>query len=236
MEGKIVNKFLVIFLLIFSTSCLKDWDYKGRKGPNSWGDLKEEYKFCKIGYNQSPIDVKYKFKDEKLKFFYSPSEATKIKKEHNLQIEVFGRDHLKRGRKEYFIRYIDFHHPSEHLKNGKAYSLEMQVMHKSLDEQYLILSYFLDLGEENKNFDHLVNFLEQKEVDGEINLSKIIKRDKLFFYDGSFITPPCKEGVKWYVAKTPVKISKEQMNKIIKSAIFTTPNSRPVQDYHPEKF
>jgi carbonic anhydrase len=68
-------------------------------------------------------------------------------------------------------------------------------------------------------------------------LSKIVKeKDKIFFYDGSFTTPPCKEGVKWYVMKTPVTVSKEQMNQIIKLGIFVKSNARSVQEFHPEKF
>ena len=72
---------------------------------------------------------------------------------------------------------------------------------------------------------------------GRIDISKIVNtNDKTFFYDGSLTTPPCSEGVKWYVMKTPVKISQEQMNKIIKSAIFAKTNARPVQAFHPEKY
>ena len=42
----------------------------------------------------------------------------------------------------------------------------------------------------------------------------------------SLTTPPCSEGVKWYVRKTPTQLSKEQI------ASFTTiydHNNRPVQ-------
>jgi carbonic anhydrase len=33
------------------------WSYSGKTGPEHWGDLKPEYKMCKIGKNQSPINI-----------------------------------------------------------------------------------------------------------------------------------------------------------------------------------
>lgn len=48
----------------------------------------------------------------------------------------------------------------------------------------------------------------------------------IYHYDGSLTTPPCSEGVSWYVRKTPTQFSKEQI------AAFTAicdHNNRPVQ-------
>ena len=70
-----------------------------------------------------------------------------------------------------------------------------------------------------------------------IDLSKIAnEHDKMFFYDGSLTVPPCSEGVKWYVLKTPLKVSKNQMRAIIKAGIFAKTNARPVQKFNPEKY
>lgn len=232
-----MKKFLTLFCAIFATSCANHWSYDGLLGPQHWGELKEEYKFCKIGYNQSPIDITSEFSDNELKFAYSNSDVEKQRAKHNLQIEFDSRDFLLRGKKKYFLRRIEFHHPSEHLINGQQHSLEMQIAHKSDDEQWLVLAIFLDVGKENSNFKQVVEFLQDKRKEGKIDLTKIVKaNDKTFFYDGSFTTPPCREGVKWYVMKTPIEISKDQMNEIIKRGIFVKSNARPVQEYHSEKY
>src|ERR1700744_1074731 len=34
-----------------------EWTYEGADGPTPWGDLKPEYAACKIGKEQSPIDI-----------------------------------------------------------------------------------------------------------------------------------------------------------------------------------
>jgi carbonic anhydrase len=221
-----------LFLLILS-SCSLQWNYKNQ---DNWG-AKDENRFCKIGYNQSPIDVKYEFKENDLKFSYQKSNVEKKRVNYVLKSEFFSRDFLQRGKKKYFIRYLEFHHPSEHLVKGEPRSIEMQIIHKSEDEQWLVLAIFLEVGEENAQFSQIINFLQSSKKEGEINLGKIVNSDdKIFFYDGSFTTPPCFEGVKWYVMQTPIYLSKEQMNQIIKSAIFAKSNARKVQEFHPEKF
>jgi carbonic anhydrase len=45
-------------------------------------------------------------------------------------------------------------------------------------------------------------------------------------YDGSLTTPPCSEGVKWFVMTTPIALSNEQIRAF--TALFHG-NARPVQ-------
>lgn len=232
-----MKKYLSFLLLIFTSACSNIWNYDGIFGPEKWGQMKEEFKFCKIGYNQSPIDITDNFKDSELKFSYANSDVEKKPTNHFLQVEFDSRDFVLRGKKKYFIRRIEFHHPSEHLVAGNPHSLELQIYHKSTDEQWLALAIFLELGEENPAFNQLIKTISGKKKDGKIDLSKIAnEHDKMFFYDGSLTVPPCSEGVKWYVLKTPLKVSKNQMRAIIKAGIFAKTNARPVQKFNPEKY
>lgn len=231
--------FSLVFLL-FLSACSGKWRYVEGASSKSWGDLDEKFKFCKIGYNQSPIDVKLPFEiNDDLKFSYQNSDVAKQREDYVLSFDFFSKDKniLLRGKKKYFLRKFHFHHPSEHLIGSKPHSLELQIYHKSEDEQWLVLAIFLEVGQKNSEFQKIVELISAKKSEGKIDLKNIVKSDdKIFYYDGSFTTPPCKEGVKWYVMKTPISISKEQMNAIIKGAIFTKSNAREVQEFHPEKF
>jgi carbonic anhydrase len=51
-----------------------------------------------------------------------------------------------------------------------------------------------------------------------------------FTYGGSLTTPPCSEGVKWVVLKTPVEASAEQI-AIFKDRVGPATN-RPVQPHN----
>lgn len=230
-------KILVIFFLILISSCKQNWSYEGSTSSQHWSEIDEKFKFCKIGYNQSPINITDKFESSDLKFDYKISDIEKEQKNYVTNVNFDGQNFLFRGKKKYLLRSLAFHHPSEHLVDAKPHSLEMQIAHKSDDEQWLVLGIFLEVGKENPAFKSLIEFLKSQKNDGKFDLSKVVNTsDETFFYDGSFTTPPCKEGVKWYVMKKPIEISKEQMNQIIKSAISVKSNARPVQAFHPEKY
>ena len=236
----------IILLLILLSSCNnKDWAYNGKNNPANWGKIRDEYKFCQYGFNQSPIDISKDlasdFIDNPLKFNYSNSEVEKFPQKYNLQFNFYGKSYLEKNRKKYNLRFLTFRHPSEHLLESKNHSLEMQIYHKSEDEQWLVVSYFLeiadDLTKNNVKFDSLIDFIISKKNEDIFNLAEIIDPQGLvFFYDGSFTTPPCYEGVKWYVFQKPIIISKEQMLTLIKKTIFVKSNVRQVQKFNPEKF
>ena len=48
----------------------------------------------------------------------------------------------------------------------------------------------------------------------------------VFYYEGSLTTPPCTEGVKWFLRKTPTQLSKAQIAAF--TAVYDH-NNRPVQ-------
>ncbi len=236
-------KLLYPILALLLSACSQDWSYSGANLPQNWGNIKEEYKFCKIGSNQSPIDVTSEFKDNDLIFSYNFSEID-LKPERNfVKLSLYGKDFVKYRKKKYDVRYIEFHHPSEHLINGNAESLEMVIFHKSGDEQWLALTIFFELGQPNSEVATMIKLLQNGSTSNasspRINLAKIVNfSDKIFFYDGSLTTPPCTEGIKRYILETPVAISKEQMDKIIKLAITTKDkfNARPVMPFNPSKY
>jgi carbonic anhydrase len=232
-------------MVFFLFSCKVDWSYSGKGSPQNWAKISEKNKFCKIGYNQSPIDINLSMNKDfilnDLKFDYSNAEIEKNNEKYHQKINFYGKNFAFRGKKKYWLKYVEFHHPSEHLLDSSSHSLEMQIYHKSEDEQWLAVSYFLEIASKNNNenlyFKNLINFLKSNKIEDKFDLSKIIDETSLsFFYEGSFTTPPCVEGVKWYIMKNPIFITKEQMNAIIKSTIFVKSNAREVQKFNPEKF
>ena len=88
-------------------------------------------------------------------------------------------------------------------------------------------------GEENKELAKFWNIMPTKA--GEIQtleLSKIanalLPKDKHYYrFNGSLTTPPCTEGVRWFVFKETLTISKEQIGESQK--IMHGVNSRPIQ-------
>lgn len=241
-----MKKFIVICSLILSTGCVKEWSYNGKYNSEKWGDVSKDFKFCKIGFNQSPIDVNKDlikdFQHHELEFNYHDSIVEKSNQKYHQKLVVYGDSYLFRGKKKYWLRYIEFHHPSEHHIDSQPHSVEMQIYHKSDDEQWLVASYFLEIDSknintDNDNFKKIIEFIKSKNTESTISLSKILSKNNLsFFYEGSFTQPPCTEGVKWYIFKEPQYLSRDQLNQIINLTIFSKPNNRKIQKFNPDKF
>lgn len=238
-------KILTFVMLLILWSCKKEWSYNGKYNFEKWGEISTEFKFCKIGFNQSPInidkDLVGEFKQNELEFNYQDSIIEKINQKYHQKLVFYGNNFLLRGKK-YWLRYIEFHHPSEHQIESNPHSLEMQIYHKSDDEQWLVVSYFLELDLknidlENRNFKNFIEFIKSKNQESKLSIANlIIKNSSSFFYEGSFTSPPCKEGVKWYIMKEPQYLGRDQLNYLIKSTIFSKFNARHVQKFNPEKF
>jgi carbonic anhydrase len=54
-------------------------------------------------------------------------------------------------------------------------------------------------------------------------------RPSIIINNGSLTTPPCSEGVAWFIMKTPIKVSAEQVSQF--TAVMHQ-NARPVQPLH----
>lgn len=64
-------------------------------------------------------------------------------------------------------------------------------------------------------------------VSQEINT--FLPEDKSYYrFTGSLTTPPCSEGVRWFVLKSYDTVSKEQVEQFLH--VMHHPNNRPIQD------
>ncbi len=54
-------------------------------------------------------------------------------------------------------------------------------------------------------------------------------RHQVFHYSGSLTTPPCSENVNWFVMKTVMQVSNEQVSQFAK---LIDENARPLQAMH----
>ena len=78
-------------------------------------------------------------------------------------------------------------------------------------------------------FDNLPKAKEQEaSVAGiGIDLNALLPDNRAYYsFAGSLTTPPCSEGVSWFVLKTPVQVSAEQIARF--GRVYAM-NARPVQ-------
>lgn len=214
------------------------WGYSGPGGPHHWGDLAPENISCKIGKNQSPIDLR----DNgavgttglpQLDIVYQDVPLKVINNGHTVQINYPLGSYIKVGGHRYELLQFHFHTPSEHKKEGFNYPMEVHLVHKDGDGNLAVIGILFQEGEENETLDtllsHLPREIGKQRIHKNVSLNPVgfIPGNTDFYkYSGSLTTPPCSEGVYWMVFKQPIQASAEQIQQMND---LMGDNSRPFQ-------
>ena len=213
------------------------WSYKGAGGPSHWGDLSPEFSTCKLGKNQSPVNISKAVEARlpSIKFDYGmlvPEDI--VNTGHSVQVNIRSGGVIKLDDKDFALKQFHFHSPSENMIDHKSYPLEAHFVHVSEDNEILVAALLYQPGAPNpaldvliKNFPYNVgdsNRLGAKDVE-LFERSKVVKN--YFRYSGSLTTPPCTEGVRWIITQTRPTMSRQQLMAFQKA--LKQPNSRPVQ-------
>jgi len=210
------------------------WAYTGDDGPADWGRLSPEFSACSNGTSQSPIDLTGATVAAlpALGIVMNPVPLALDNNGHTVMQNVPPGSVLEVSGKHYDLIQFHMHHPSEHTVNGKAFPLEIHFVHRGEDGKLAVLGVFVQEGEASGAlapfFDHLpAHAGERSAAAASLSPAGILPADRTYFqYPGSLTTPPCSEGVAWYVLKTPVSASSAQIAAF--SAIFPL-DARPVQ-------
>jgi carbonic anhydrase len=213
------------------------WSYEGEEGPEHWGELADNYRMCTEGRNQSPIDLVSDVRAElpELEFEYYSTPLREINNGHTIQQNVEPGSFFRipvRG-VEFELKQFHFHSPSEHSVNGRFYAMEMHFVHADEHGELAVVGVMIEEGEEHPVLKQLWSFMPENPGDTSEQPIGIEETDLLpptrryYVYGGSLTTPPCSEGVKWIVLKTPIEASAEQI-ETFKSRVGPTTN-RPVQ-------
>jgi len=213
------------------------WSYSGHDGPSHWGQLDSAYRVCETGKGQSPINIETKDVSPAdlppLVFNYRPVPLNIVDNGHTIQVNYEPGSALLVGGKRYELVQFHFHHPSEEVVDGKHFDMVAHLVHRDAAGQLAVVAAPLKVGRENPLLATLWSNLPKQGVHepqmtkARINAGGLIPADHRYFaFSGSLTTPPCSEGVRWMVLKTPMEISKAQVAAF---ASRYSNNARPVQ-------
>jgi carbonic anhydrase len=216
------------------------WSYEGEGGPAHWGEVSPDFESCSKGKSQSPIDIANPAKDgkEAVTFDYKQSKLNVVNNGHTVQVNYDKGSSIKINGVNYDLVQFHFHDPSEHTVNGKSYGMELHLVHKNAKNELAVIGVLIENGSENPAFKALWANLpagagEKKELAETINATDFLPTARSFYhYAGSLTTPPCSEGVSWFVIEKPIQMSEAQIarfKEIIKG------NNRPVQPLNGRK-
>ncbi len=211
------------------------WTYEGKEGPENWGKLTPEFSTCDIGRNQSPINVEETI-HAALKPFKSIQKfpAKEIfNNGHTVQINFKEGNMLVLDSAPYQMKQVHFHAPSENTIHGKSFPLEAHFVHTDSKGNFTVIGVMFTEGKANSGLAKLWEQLpneagEPIALKNRVIPSELIPENHSYFrFSGSLTTPPCSEGVRWLLMKSPLTASKEQIDAF-KHAVHHN-NNRPVQ-------
>ncbi len=209
--------------------------HQGEEGPANWKNLCDGFSDCG-GKAQSPINIDTNHivngvESKPIKVQYARSKVSIVNNGHTVQFNVSKGNNAILDDKEYKLLQFHYHSPSEHMIDGQHFPLEVHFVHQHSDSDYAVIGVIFKEGSENVLLQKYLDFFPkskgQYNSEEEIDLESLLPMDKSYYrYNGSLTTPPCSEVVNWYVLRTPITASKEQIEKF--SSILKG-NYRPVQ-------
>ena len=214
-----------------------EWGYTGKQGPEYWGPLSPKYHLAKDGKQQSPIDITTKNAIPEslpsLKFNYREERISAINNGHSIQHNEQPGSFLHVGDHAYSLEQYHVHVPSEHTIDGKHADMEIHFVHKSSSGEVVVLAVMVYA--DSKNPVNVPSYKVLPKQTGETmvadhasrNAMDLIPKDHSYWqYMGSFTTPPCGEGIRWIMMKTPISTTPPVLAEL--KGILGG-NNRPVQ-------
>ena len=212
------------------------WGYEGDNGPEHWGN---NFPVCGTGKKQSPLNIIGPFEKSKdmLSVDYKEGPLKMLNNGHTIQVNVEPGSTLTINKESYDLLQFHFHRPSEEQVDGKNASMVAHFVHKSKDGKLAVIGVLLNEGKDNAAIKTLWANLPPKEGEEflpekvSFNPGNMLPKELGFYnYEGSLTTPPCTEGVQFYILKKPMDMSKDQVGKFPYKL-----NARPVQSLNGRK-
>ena len=216
------------------------WEYTDGRGPLVWGKLDPAFSACSKGHEQSPVNIRGAHLNKALQpieFHYIAGSVTLENNGHTILALVKPGSYIVAGGTRYDLLQFHFHTPSEEAVDGKLTDMVVHLVHKSSDGKLaeIAVRFAQERGTPNAVMAMLWPHLPKAKgatetVTEMVNPGGFLPVDRGYWtYMGSITTPPCTEGVRWFMFENELSMSLDQLRMF--QTIFKM-NSRPLQDLH----
>ena len=214
---------VAVFLFALSTFaaddvvCKTDWGYGPDNGEARWGQLQPAYEACDSGMLQSPVVLgQTSTTTNQLTLTYSNSPIALQRTAHALNVFTLGlHNRLTYGTINARLTKFHFHAPAEHAPAGIAKG-ELHLVHFQGNAGYVVAIFIDDDGtSDNPAIAALLSQVPDTACTSvrlpSFPLTALRPSTTNWtMYTGSLTTPPCSEGVTFFVMKQHMKISHSQ--------------------------
>ncbi len=211
------------------------WGYTGQTGPAHWGKLSPEFAICASGKNQSPIDITGTIDGDlpKLNIDYQTGGDKVVNNGHTIKLNYTPGSTISVAGSSFELKQLHFHTPSENTIEGRHFPMEAHFVHADEDGNLAVVAVMYNQGAANAELEKAWRKMPHEagktvQLSERLNAKNLLPSGRDYYrFNGSLTTPPCSEGVNWFVMKKIASASKQQIDKF--SQVMGHDTNRPVQ-------
>ncbi|MGI9665707.1 MAG: carbonic anhydrase family protein [Acidimicrobiia bacterium] len=209
-----------------------EWSYEPPTGPEQWGSLDPAWVMADVGYRQSPVDLGEAIVGHVDDIDIAPGDIPMSRSftSHGVQLVPEVPAIAAVGSRRLRLAGIHIHTPAEHVIGNHQAAAEIHIVHTDDDERFVVLGVLVDEGVHSPE---AALFLKSDPEDDTVpaDIAGLLPADQrpVYSYSGSLTTPPCTEGVSWYVFKEPIQFAQSQLEELTR---LQGASNRPVQPLH----
>jgi len=221
---------------------VSDFGYTGLQGPLNWAGLSENNSACASSANQSPINIDNSIQLAQVAPKITIDNVEEAEFENlGTTVEVIVNGSTAVGDKVFNLKQFHFHTPSEHRINEQYFPLEVHMVHEAADGSggIAVIAVIFELTPDGSTTELLTSVTQNLQAiiepgtvtkTGPLEFGPLIEHlqtKPLFQYQGSLTTPPCAEGLTFFVTEEPLPLNVETFLAIKNVVKF---NSRYTQN------
>ncbi|ORY86112.1 alpha carbonic anhydrase [Protomyces lactucae-debilis] len=210
-----------------------DWAYEASY---NWGKVNPLYGKCQNGTQQSPVPLEVtqgfslehiptfnytKTAGEILNWGYGPAFVPRDAELNTLSFD----------NETVYLAGWHVHSPADHSVSGKRAKAELHLVHKNAaGKERAVVAIRIDPSTRPSTFFTMLGnvfpgFEDRTRSNATVDLSQLISEvDRLsnfWTYKGSLTSPPCTEGLRWFVARDILFTDNVQMQRILTASTFS---------------
>ncbi|KAK4990024.1 hypothetical protein LTR50_002800 [Elasticomyces elasticus] len=219
-----------------------DWAYEASY---NWGRIKPAYELCQTGTQQSPIAIGnniglsnyhhpnftgYGDGNVTGNFFnwgYGPAFTLKHSGDDWTDLPSMQFDD-----ETVYLKGWHIHAPADHSVGGRHSKAELHMVHVTAEgHERAVIGIRIDPGSSDSEFfaqlpQPLIGFNDTTQdvgvtVDMRAALAEVNDLSEFWTYKGSLTSPPCREGIRWFVARSVLFVGVEQMRDVLRVCTYS---------------
>ncbi|TEA10409.1 Carbonic anhydrase [Colletotrichum sidae] len=216
-----------------------DWAYEASF---NWGRINPNYTLCQTGTQQSPIALslknglglnhilRFNYPNKTAGNFYNWNYGPAFTVTHPEGVYT-NNPSFTYDDKTLYLSGWHIHSPADHSVEGDKSKAELHLVHVDAEgREKAVLAIRLDPGNANNTFfsqlPRMIGFndagtQQQIEVNHYPALDSVLHFNEFWTYQGSLTSPPCHEGIRWFVARQVMFTGVEQMRDILGASTYS---------------